>query len=105
MPPPTAEASDFLDGYAHTRDEARGYGASNHARYSSTRADALIEEASACFDLATRRDLLQRAMGVVAGDRRFVPVASPYQVFGVRRGVEFRPRFDMKLLGREIARR
>ncbi|MFN7988976.1 MAG: ABC transporter substrate-binding protein [Thermoanaerobaculia bacterium] len=102
---PTAEASDFLDGYAHTRDEARGYGASNHARYSSTRADALIEEASACFDLATRRDLLQRAMGVVAGDRRFVPVASPYQVFGVRRGVEFRPRFDMKLLGREIARR
>ena len=102
---PTAEATDFLDGYAHTRDEARGYGSSNHGRYSSLRADALIEDASACFDPARRRELLREAMTVVAGDLRFVPVASPYQVLGVRRGVEFRPRFDMKLLGREIARR
>jgi len=101
---PTAEASDFLDGYAHTRDEARGYGSSNHGRYSSARVDALIEEASACFDLSKRRDLLQLAMGVVAGDVRFVPIASPYQVFGVRRDVEFHPRLDMKLLGREMVR-
>ena len=102
---PTAEASDFLDGYAHTIDEARGYGSSNHARYSNARADALIEEASACFDLSGRRDLLQSAMRAVAADARFVPVAGLYQVFGVRRGVAFRPRFDMKLLGRAIVLR
>ena len=100
---PTADASDFLDGYAHTRNEARGYGASNHGRYSSPRADALVEEASACFDLAARKGLLQEAMRVVAADAHFVPVAGLDQVFGAKRGVAFRPRLVLKLLGRDIA--
>lgn len=102
---PTAESSDVLDGYVHTRDEARGYGGSNHARYSSTRADALIESASTSLSLVRRRELLQEAMRVAMADLHFVPVAGLSQVYGVRREVEFHPRVDMKLLGSEIRRR
>ena len=51
-----------------------------------------------------RRDLLQEAMRVVMADLEFVPIAGLYDVYGVRDGVRFTPRLDLKLLGREIAR-
>lgn len=101
---PTADSSDILDGYVHTRDEATGYGASNHSRYSNARADALIESASTSFSLVRRRELLQAAMRVVVDDRRFVPVAGLYQIYGVGKRVRFKPRLDLKLLGREISK-
>lgn len=102
---PTAETSDLLDGYVHSRDDALGYGISNHPRYSSARADSLIEAASTSPSLVRRRELLQQAMRVAMEDLAFVPVTGLYQVSGVRREVEFRPRLDMRLLGRELSRR
>ncbi len=101
---PSAEASDVLDGYVHSRDEARGYGMSNHARYANARVDELVESASATLDLVRRRELLQEAMRVAMRDLRFVPVSGLYQVYGVRKEVRFVPRLDLKLLGQEIAR-
>lgn len=98
----TAEASDVLDGFVHTRDEARGYGVTNHSRYSNPRADALIEQAAATLDMTRRRGLLQEAMEVVMADRFLVPVAGLYEVYGASRRVRFEPRLDMKLLGREM---
>src|SRR5512138_2855164 len=98
----TAEASDVLDGFVHTRDDVRGYGSTNHSRYSSPRADALIERAGAELDLTRRRELLQEAMRVVMADLYLVPVAGLYEVYGVRRKVPFTPRLDRKLLGREM---
>lgn len=98
----TAEASDVLDGFVHTRDEARGYGSTNHSRYSNPHADELIEEAAASLDMTRRRGLLQRAMRVVMADRYLIPVAGLYEVYGVRNGVRFSPRLDRKLLGREM---
>ena len=100
----TAESSDVLDGFVHTRDEARGYGITNHSRYSNPRADALIEEAATMPVMLRRLDLLQEAMRVVMADLEFVPIAGLYDVYGVRDGVRFTPRLDLKLLGREIAR-
>ncbi len=102
---PTAEASDVLDGWVHSRDAARGYGMSNHSRYSSPRADELIEAASMSFSLVNRRELLQEAMRVAMADLPFVPVAAVSQVYGVRQDLSFRPRVDLKLLGREMRRR
>jgi peptide/nickel transport system substrate-binding protein len=100
----SAEASDVLDSFVHTRDEARGYGSTNHSRYSNLEADALIESASAALDLSRRRDLLQRAMRVVMGDHYLLPVAGLYDVYGLRREVRFEPRFDRRLPGRGIGR-
>ena len=98
----TAEASDVLDGFVHTRDEARGYGITNHSRYSNPRADALIEGAAGSLDMIRRRELLQEAMRVVMADRFLVPVAGLYEVYGANRRIRFEPRLDLKLLGREI---
>jgi peptide/nickel transport system substrate-binding protein len=101
---PTAEASDVLDGFVHSRNEARGYGVTNHSRYSNPQADALIEAAATTLDMTRRRELLQEAMRVAVADRFLVPVAGLYEVYGVSRKVRFEPRLDMKLLGREIVR-
>jgi peptide/nickel transport system substrate-binding protein len=100
----TAEASDVLDGFVHTRDEARGYGTTNHSRYSNPKADVLIESAAAALDLVRRRELLQQAMRAVMDDLYILPIAGLYEVYGVRNGVRFSPRLDRKLLGREIRR-
>ncbi len=101
----TAEASDVLDSFVHSRDDARGYGSTNHSRYSNLEADALIESASAALDLGRRRDLLQRAMRVVMGDLYLVPIAGLFDVYGLRREIRFEPRFDRRLPGRGIGRK
>ena len=101
----TGEASDVLDSFVHTRDEARGYGNTNHSRYSNPRADALIEEAASSHAMTRRQQLLQEATRVVMNDVEFVPIAGLYDVYGVREGIRFVPRLDMKLLGRSIVRR
>ncbi len=100
----TGEASDVLDSFVHTRQEARGYGNTNDSRYSNPRADALIEEAASSLSMTRRRELLQEAMRLVMSDVKLVPVAGLFDVYGVREGVRFVPRIDMKLLGREISR-
>ncbi|MHB8797717.1 MAG: ABC transporter substrate-binding protein [Thermoanaerobaculia bacterium] len=100
----TAEASDVLDSFVHTRDEARGYGSTNHSRYSNREADALIESASAALDLGRRKDLLQRAMRVVMDDLYLLPIAGLYDVYGLRKEIRFEPRFDRRLPGRGIGR-
>ncbi len=100
----TAEASDVLDGFVHTRDEARGYGVTNHSRYSNPKADALIEAAASSLDMIRRRELLQEAMRVVMSDLYLLPVAGLYEVYGIRKGLEFSPRLDARVLGREIVR-
>lgn len=100
----TGEASDVLDSFVHTREVARGYGITNHSRYTNPKADALIEEAASSLSLIRRRELLQEAMRVVMSDLEFVPIAGLYDVYGVREGIRFAPRLDMKLLGRDISR-
>jgi peptide/nickel transport system substrate-binding protein len=100
----TAEASDVLDGFVHTRDEARGYGVTNHARYSNPKVDELIEDAAASLGMIRRRELLQEAMRLVMADLHIVPIAGLYEVYGVRKGIRFSPRLDGKILGREISR-
>ncbi len=100
----TAEASDVLDSFVHTRDDSRGYGSTNHSRYSNPTADALIESASAALDLRRRRDLLQRAMRVVMDDLYLLPIAGLYDIYGIRKEIVFEPRFDRRLPGRGIGR-
>lgn len=100
----TAEASDVLDGFVHTRDVARGYGVTNHSRYSNPKVDELIEDAAASLVMIRRRELLQQAMRLVMADLHIVPIAGLYEVYGVRKGTRFSLRLDGKILGREISR-
>jgi len=101
----TADASDFFDAKAHSRQPERGYGTSNFSRYSNPVLDRLIEDSNNTFDLLDRRKRLQACMRLAMADLAYIPLYTASQLYGVRAGVEWRPRNDGFILARDIRRR
>lgn len=102
---PTADASDVLDSFLHTREVEHGYGATNYNGYSNPVLDELIEASAASRDMAARRGLLQRAMRIPTEDLYHVPLFVPYDLYGMRTDVVWEPRLDRLLLGAEMNRK
>ncbi len=100
----TADASDFFDAKAHTRQPERGYGTSNFSRYSNPALDALIEDSNDTFDLLDRRKRLQACMRLAMADLAYVPLYTAAQLYGVRDGIDWQPRNDGFILARDIRR-
>jgi peptide/nickel transport system substrate-binding protein len=100
----TADASDVLDSFLHTPDEARGYGLTNFGDVSSPELDALIERSAGMLDLRERRGVLQQCMRVAAEGLQALPLLSQDDVYGLRADLQWRPRQDRFLLGREMRR-
>lgn len=98
----TADASDVLDSFAHSR--SGGYGSSNSSGFSDPELDRLIEESGATLVTSQRRNLLQKALRRVAENLNLIPLAIAYDLYGVRRDLSWTPRVDRKLLGREMSR-
>jgi peptide/nickel transport system substrate-binding protein len=98
------DASDLLDQKIHRRDPGRGYGSSNSNAYSQPEIDRLIEDSGKLLDMAQRRRLLQSALRAVAEDRAFLPLYTPYVLYGVRREVEWVPRQDEQIKAFEVRR-
>ena len=96
----TADASDVLDSFVHTR--TAGYGQTNANGYSNPTLDALIEESGARLEQAGRRTLLQRCLRMAAEDLWILPLDIPYDTYGVKKDVVFEPRLDRRLLGSEM---
>lgn len=90
----SGDASDFLEQVAHSRDAARGYGASNFNRYSNPQLDALIDESGTMLNMVERRTVLQQAMAHLAADRAFLPLYTSHDLYGLRHGVRWEPRQD-----------
>ena len=101
----SADASDLFDAMVHTRDAARGYGASNFNRFSNPRLDEGIEQTSRTLDLLDRRHGLESCMRLLMQDHSFVPLYSPSVLFGVRRNVDWQLRRDGLVLAKGISRR
>ena len=102
---PTADASDVLDSFAHTRQPERGYGLNNALGYSNPALDAAIEGSSATLDQRQRRLLLQRAIHLLADDRVYLALYAYSQFYGVRDGVDWEPRLNGFILARDVRRR
>jgi peptide/nickel transport system substrate-binding protein len=100
----TADASDIFDSIVHSRDPDKGYGQSNHLRYSNPELDRWIEESGRNLDMIDRRSTLQRGMRLVAEDRGFLALYAPRGLYGVRDGVEWQPRIDGMLIAYEMRR-
>ncbi|MEO6325224.1 MAG: ABC transporter substrate-binding protein [Thermoanaerobaculia bacterium] len=98
----TADASDVLDGFAHSR--SNGYGSTNHNGYANPELDRMIEESGATLVMAQRRTLLQKCMRLMMDDLYLVPLVVPYDLYGVRKDLSWTPRIDRKLLGSEMKR-
>lgn len=101
----SGDASDLFDNKIHTRDPARGYGDSNSNRYSNPALDRLIESSGATLNMNQRRNILESAMHVLAADLPLIPLVIPYNLFGVRRDLEWVPRLDARMHAADVRRR
>lgn len=99
----TADASDVLDSFVHSR--TKGYGMTNYSGYSSPELDLLIEESGATLVMAQRRGLLQKCMRLLTEDFYLLPLVIPYDLYGMNKQIDWQPRLDRLLLGREMRHR
>ncbi|HET9315064.1 MAG TPA: ABC transporter substrate-binding protein [Vicinamibacteria bacterium] len=100
----TGDASDLLDSLLHSRTPERGLGENNSIGYRNLVLDGLIEAASRQSAMAERRATLQRCLRIALEDLPLVPLVSPEDIYGVREGIEWRPRLDGRVLGAEVRR-
>lgn len=100
----SGDASDVLDEIVHSRDPERGYGGANGVGYSNPEVDALIQASGSTLNPLRRRELLQECMRRVMADLSFIPLYVPYELYGVREGLEWTPRLDGTVAAAEIRR-
>ncbi len=93
----SGDASDLFDNKVHTRDPARGYGDSNSNGYSNPALDKLIESSGATLNMNERRRILQGAMHLLDADLPLIPLAIPFNLFGVRTTLAWAPRLDARI--------
>lgn len=98
----SGDASDLLDRKLHTPDPARGWGDANWSRYSNAELDRLIEESQQVISPLQRGALLKKAMALTAADLAFLPLYSRFEVYGVRRELDWTPRRDGRIFAFEM---
>lgn len=101
----SADASDLFDAKVHSHDAASGYGSAHTPGVGSTSLDRLIERAAAATDMGDRRRMLGQCMRELMGELTLIPLYVPHTQFGVRRDLQWLPRLDGYVLGREVRRR
>lgn len=90
----TAEASSPLKALLATFNKEKGMGNANRGRYSSTKMDALLDQALATVDDTKRERLLQDATAVAMNDLGIIPLYHQESVWATRKGVVYAPRAD-----------
>jgi len=98
----SVDASDLFDHKIHTPE--RGYGNANSNQYSNPELDRLIEAIDAAPTLAERRELLQEASARLAEDLAFLPLYSPFELYGLDADLDWRPRQDGRVYAAEMER-
>ncbi len=93
------DASEVLNDL-HSGRGRRGAGRSNG--YRNAALDRLIEAADREFDPARRQAMLQQAMRLAMADLPVIPLYLRQDCYGLRRGLEWRPRTDGMILAKEI---
>jgi peptide/nickel transport system substrate-binding protein len=101
----SGDASDLLDSMIHSRGTTPGYGGANTSGYVNRALDEMIERSAVVLDPLARRELLQRCVRQLASDRPNVALFVPFDLYGVRQGVEWAPRLDATVLAAEVRRR
>jgi peptide/nickel transport system substrate-binding protein len=90
----SGEASNPLRALTATYDRARGWGASNRARYSNAEHDRLLGEGLRTLDDPAREALFQQATRVAMEDVGIVPLHIQKNVWAMRRGLRHVARVD-----------
>jgi ABC-type transport system substrate-binding protein len=87
----TGEASYFLNNNVATVNAAKRAGATNWARISDPRLDALIERSFTLLDDGEREKVLREAVKFVSDEVLMIPLFHLSLVWGLRQGLSFEP--------------
>ncbi len=97
------DASSILDGCVHSYDAKKGYGRYNRGRFSSPKADALIEESAGIMNSEKRLKVLQDAQKVaLVDDQCFIPLHYQVDIYAASKKVHFEPRTDSRIWAFDI---
>jgi peptide/nickel transport system substrate-binding protein len=99
-----ADVQEMLDFVLHTRGPGTRYGVENVGGYSNPELDRLIGLARDTLRRDLRLELLQRAGRLVLDDVAVVPLFVPRDRYGLRRGLDWKPRADRSILGWQVRR-
>ncbi|MGE5233504.1 MAG: ABC transporter substrate-binding protein [Acidobacteriota bacterium] len=100
----SGDASDLLDAMAHTRGATGGYGEANSSGYSNPELDRRIELADRTLDPLARREILQGCLRTWTAGLADVPLLVPFDIYGVRADLDWRPRLDGLILADDVRR-
>lgn len=90
------DAGDFLDNFIHSE------GQFNKGRYSNSGVDELIERSRVELDPEKRILLLKKVMEIIDKEVIGVPLFEPSRAYGVQTHINWKPRLDGLILGKEI---
>lgn len=88
----TGDASASLEPLFHSPQGA--YGGLNHMSYANPELDRLIELADQTLRPSDRKDHLATAMQILRDDLPVVPLALRFDLYAVRKDLDWRPRLD-----------
>jgi peptide/nickel transport system substrate-binding protein len=99
----TGETSSPLRSLLGTFDRDLGRGTANRGRYSNPGLDALIDEALATVDDATRQDLLAKASELAMDDVGLIPSHYQINIWAARKGLTYSARADEFTLAMNVS--
>jgi peptide/nickel transport system substrate-binding protein len=100
----TGETSNPLKAIVASYDRGAGMGASNSGRYSNREVDALLAEALATMDDASRNATLAKACEIAFRDVAVMPLHHEVSVWAARKGVTYETRADQYTLAMGVGR-
>jgi len=87
----TGEAAYALTNILTTVDSSKGQGASNWGHYSNPLVDKALVDATAEFDEAKRRKILQDSVQLVSEDVGIIPLFHYQNIWAARKGLKVEP--------------
>ncbi len=87
----TGEAAYALTNILTTVDSVKGQGASNWGHYSNPAVDKALQDATAEFDEAKRRAILENSVKVVSDDVGIIPLFHYQNIWAARKGLKVEP--------------
>lgn len=86
----TGEPLSQLQYLLGTYDAVKGYGAGNYGRYSDSKFDAIIDQASRTLDDTQRNELLAEAYDYAIGEQvAVIPMLFPITTWAMRKGISY----------------
>jgi len=90
----TGEMSYPLRSLVATPNKEKGYGTTNHNKYSNPALDSMLDEALQTMDVTKRQDILQRASNLAMDDFAVIPIHYEVNLWAMKKHIAFKGRWD-----------